>query len=941
MTGPGWARVKELLHQALALDLEARGKFLDETCASDAPLRAELESLLAIGDGLGSSFLEPPPRNDPGSGHDPSSAAAMAEGQLFAERFHLIRRLGEGGMGQVWLAEQTAPVRRVVALKLIKAGMYDETVVHRFQAERQSLAIMDHPAIAKVFEAGITPQGQPYFVMEYVPGLPITEYCDQRKLDIRERIELLIQACDGVQHAHQKAVIHRDLKPANILVVEVDGKPYLRIIDFGLAKAMTASLPDQTLQTRFGQFLGTPGYMSPEQVDSNIRDIDTRTDVYSLGVILYELLTGLRPLETDWQQRPSLEQWLRQLREEDPRRPSSKLSEQRESSIKAAAARATEAGKLVGLLRGDLDWITMKALERDRERRYGTPAELSADLRRYLHDEPVTARPASAGYQIRKYIRRHRVAATVTMALLLMLSAFSALQAVQLREITRERDRANRERDRATRITDFMTGMFKVSDPSEARGNAVTAREILDKASVGIDGGLAKDPEVQSQMRQVMASTYLNLGLYARAQDLAQNALDSRQRLDGPADPGTLESMSLLGWILARERHDAQAETLERKALAAEQRVLGADNPATLATEDHLAVVLQHQGHYDEAEKLESEVVATATRGLGPENALTLEAMNHLGIVELKRGDFPRAERTYEQLLALDRRVFGSDHPESLKALNNLAVVLADLHRYAQAEPLYREALAIQLRILGPDHQNTATAMKDLAVLLLEDGHLSESDTLMRRALAIQARILGPDHPDTLSTELSLGEALYRQHRFQEAESVDRQTWASQIRVLGPKSVSTLLTQGNLAATLIREGHFAEAERLARYAFESQREQLGPQHPYTLDALRQLGKALACEQRYPEAAQIYRDVIAEGGKSSDKGTPWLIWYGQASVAAAANRSDEALQLLHEAVARGYQDADEITMDDDFQALRTDPGFLELVASIRRPGSRTG
>jgi eukaryotic-like serine/threonine-protein kinase len=432
VTAPSWGRVKDLLYEAAALNPQSRAKFLDEVCASDAELRAELEALLAVGDGLSAEFLEAPSAGKPGAdsgGFD----VGLAAGQIFAQRFQLIRRLGEGGMGQVWLAEQTAPVRRPVALKLIKAGMYDETVVQRFQAERQSLAIMDHPAIAKVFDAGITPQGQPYFVMEYVPGLTITEYCDQKKLKIRERLELFIHACEGVQHAHQKAVIHRDLKPANILVIEVDGKPVPRIIDFGLAKATSPHLTDDALHTRFGQFLGTPGYMSPEQVNPNIRDIDTRTDVYSLGVVLYVLLTGMQPFEMKGQQRPSLEEWLRRLREEEPRRPSSKLSADFETSATSAAARNTEPKQLVGLLRGDLDWITMKAIERDRERRYGAPAELAADLRRYLHDEPVLARPASSAYQLRKFIRRHRIAAMVIgmMTVLAIVASGTGLIAVR------------------------------------------------------------------------------------------------------------------------------------------------------------------------------------------------------------------------------------------------------------------------------------------------------------------------------------------------------------------------------------------------------------------------------------------------------------------------------------------------------------------------------
>ncbi len=517
MTTKNWETVKDLLHQAMQLAPEQRGPFLDEACSSDASLRAEIESLLAADEDVRSSFLQASQETDRFD-----LATSLEAGQIFAERFQLTRKLGEGGMGQVWLAEQISPVRRQVAVKLIKAGMYDESVVHRFQAERQSLAIMDHPAIAKVFDAGATPQGQPYFVMEYVPGLPITEYCDQKKLKISDRLDLFIQACEGVQHAHQKAIIHRDLKPANILVVEVDGKPVPRIIDFGLAKATTPQLEGATLFTQLGHFMGTPGYMSPEQADPNVQDIDTRTDVYSLGVVLYVLLTGQQPFETKLRQKQPLDELLRKLRDEEPPRPSTKVSADRDTSTAAAEARGTEPKQLASLLRGDLDWITMKALEKDRARRYGTPSELATDIRRYLNHDPVVARPASTGYRIRKYVRRHRVAVAIAAGLILLLAGFVGVQSVQLKRITRERDRANRERDRATRITDFMTGMFKVSDPSQARGNSVTAREILDKASNDMGKGLAKDPEVQSQMMFVMARTYENLGLYARAHELAK-----------------------------------------------------------------------------------------------------------------------------------------------------------------------------------------------------------------------------------------------------------------------------------------------------------------------------------------------------------------------------------------------------------------------------------
>jgi eukaryotic-like serine/threonine-protein kinase len=822
MTDQRWEYVKELLHQAMLLAPESRGPFLDEACSSDSSLRAELASLLAADDEVRSSFLQSrPPDGQSSLPGLSNSVSALQTGQVFAERFQLVRKLGEGGMGQVWLAEQTSPVRRQVALKLIKAGMYDEAVVQRFQAERQSLAIMDHPAIAKVFDAGTTPQGQPYFVMEYVPGLPITEYCDQKKLKITDRLELFIQACEGVQHAHQKAIIHRDLKPANILVVEVDGKPVPRIIDFGLAKATTPQVGGHSVFTQFGHFVGTPGYMSPEQSDPDVQDIDTRTDVYSLGVVLYVLLAGVQPFRSNQKQKPPLDELLRKMREEEPPLPSNKVSSDRDTSSATAQARGTEPEQLVKQLRGDLDWITMKALEKDRSRRYGTPSELAADIRHYLNHEPIRARPASTGYRLRKYVRRHRVAAGIGAGLLILFAAFSFLQAVELRRITRERDRANRERDRATRITDFMAGMFKVSDPSQARGNSVTAREILDKASNDMGKGLAQDPEVQSQMMQVMARTYMNLGLYPRAHELTQRAFDSRMRLLGPSDAKTLESMSMLGYLLDREGHPSDGEKVERRAVEGERRVLGAEDSLTLEATENLAFTLEDLGRYTEAEALDRETLDIRRRILGPENPHTLESTSNLAYALFKEGRYPDAEKLDREVLETRRRVTGVEHPDTLGSMHNLALVLGAEKRPAEAEKLEREALETERRVLGPEHPYTLLAMGTLADVIADQGRNPEAEKLEREALDIERRLLGPEHPQTLQAAANLATILDDEGHYGEAEKLQRETLGILRRTLGLKHPDTARSTYSLACYVARNGKRDEALALLREAIDS------------------------------------------------------------------------------------------------------------------------
>ncbi|MBV9301145.1 MAG: protein kinase [Acidobacteriaceae bacterium] len=519
MTSDHWQRVKDLLVRALELSPEKRGAFLDQACGPNRAMRDEIDTLLSEEDAVRSEFLQSPPGLDfLGSRNDGGGEAAdvPSAGQLFAERFQLVRKLGEGGMGQVWLAAQTSPVRRTVAVKLIRAGMYDESVVKRFQAERQSLAMMDHPAIAKVFDAGATPQGQPFFVMEYVPGLSITEYCDEKKLEIADRLELFIQACEGVQHAHQKAIIHRDLKPANILVVEIDGKPVPRIIDFGLAKATTPRLGGETFFTQMGHFVGTPGYMSPEQADPS-EDIDTRTDVYSLGAVLYVLLAGSQPFETKaWEKLP-LDELLRRLREEEPPSPSAKVGSDRNTSSVTAEARGTQPKQLLAMLRGDLDWITMKALEKDRSRRYATPSELASDIRRYLNHEAVSARPASTGYRLRKYVQRHEalVVGIATVLLVLVMgvavSTFEAIHARQARQVAlRERDLAERRFEDVHKMAREV--IFNLQNQLAAIPGTTQVRRDLTAVAINYLDALARDATADISLQGELVGAYLRIG---------------------------------------------------------------------------------------------------------------------------------------------------------------------------------------------------------------------------------------------------------------------------------------------------------------------------------------------------------------------------------------------------------------------------------------------
>ena len=912
---------------------------------------------------------------EPGDGSEsltafpPHSSSRPSVGEMIGS-YQIVRSIGEGGMGEVWLAEQKEPVRRRVAIKLIKAGMDTSDVVARFESERQALALMDHPSIAKVFDAGSTAEGRPYFVMEYVAGMPITTYCDRHQLNTRQRLKLFTAVCEGVQHAHQKAIIHRDLKPSNILVTEVDGKPVPRIIDFGVAKATSHRLIANTLFTQAGALIGTLGYISPEQADSGGQDIDTRSDVYSLGVVLYELLSGTLPFDF---RRLAYNEALRWLRERDAPSPSTRVRSLREDSELTAMNRGADLPTLIGLLQGDPDAIALRALEKDRARRYSTPTELASDICRYLRSEPVLARTPNAVYHARKFIRRHLLAVSLSSVLALLTVAFAIAQTVELRRIRRERDRADR-------ISGFLTNMFKVPAPSEARGNTVTAREILDRSSNEIERGLEKDFEARTRLMLVMARTYENLGLFSRAHVLMERVLQDLRKTLGPESPKTLEAMSEMGWILYREGRDADAERLIRTTIDAQSRVQRPEHPSTLESRDRLARILLRRAHYAEVEKLELELIAISSRTQGAENPKTLQYMESLAVALAHQSRFAEAETEYRQILETQRRNLGSDHPDTLTTMHNLAGMFLDQGNDEEAEKLYRETLKIEQRVLGPEHPDTANAMTTLANTIRFDNHRrAEAEGLYRKALAIELRAVGPDHPYTTGAQEGLANVLSEENRFPEAEALLRQILIVRQRFLGPEHTDTLLSQYNLASVLKHEERYDEAEKMirdtlgsqmraldahdpdtlasetlladvllsekrpqeaeefARRAFNDQLRILGPDHRDTLETLGTLGIALVQSGRYEDARKLYLDSIAKISMGNSQGARedvFGLWYDLAELAARSGLRDEAFAYLDHSVAAGYRNAQFLRTDEVFKSLRSDSRFDKVLAMAR-------
>jgi eukaryotic-like serine/threonine-protein kinase len=681
--------------------------------------------------------------------------------------YRLRSVLGEGGMGIVYLADQASPVRRRVAIKVLKLGMDTSEVVARFESERQALAVMDHPNIAKVLDAGVTASGRPYFVMELVHGVPLTRYSDTHRLTTGERLRLFLEVCGAVQHAHHKGVIHRDLKPSNVLVAAGESGPVVKVIDFGIAKAVGLGLTERTLVTQAGQMIGTPEYMSPEQAEMSGLDVDTRTDIYSLGVMLYELVVGARPFDL-----PAMPGYAisHTIRERDVPRPSTRLTTLGDTLSTIARRRRTTPDHLRRELRGDLDWIILKAMDKDRTRRYETANGLSLDLQRYLADEPVRARPPSTGYRLRKFARRNRAAVLAGSVALVALLGGAAAATAGFVQAVREQERAERAAATAEQVTDFLAELFQMSDPGEARGSEITAREVLDRGSERIQAVLEDQPAVQARLLRVMGDAYGGLGLYSQSTPLLERAVALGSREGGSDRAELARALEGLGVVYGRQGRFGDAES-------ALQRARDLSPPGTVeyaSVLGSLGGVLVQRGQADEAEPLLREALEICERLLGPDHPDTGNVLATLGALHLMQRRHDAAEPHLRRVLAIRERSLGRDHPALAGVLNNLGALAFFQGRYDEAENHYGRAYRIVERTLGADHHRTMTVLHNLGETDLARGRLAEAEGRLDRALDGKERALGPDHPSVAITLRMLGNVHRDQGRYAEAEPLYR-----------------------------------------------------------------------------------------------------------------------------------------------------------------------
>lgn len=810
--------------------------------------------------------------------------------------FQINRVLGEGGFGVVYHAEQLRPIRRTVALKVLKPGMDSREIIARFEGERQALAQLDHPGIATILDAGVTDQGRPYFAMEYVPGVTITTYADEHRLSIAQRVELMLEICDAVQHAHLRGIIHRDLKPANILVSRDTGAATattnpvvgarVRIIDFGIAKARTPGAG--SARTMDGTFLGTPEYMSPEQAGSLGVDVDTRSDIYSLGVVLYELLTGRLPIEPQTRETNPLE-LIAMVREKEPAKPSDRVAQQTRQTTFVdlgydphgiAVRRGTDVATLRTELARDLDWIVLKCLEKDRERRYTTARDLASDLRRYLTGEAVLASPPTLAYRATKFVRRHKLLVTAASAVALALVAGTAAATWGFLQARTQRDaaivaRADAERETATAqaVRVFLQDVLAAGDPEKGATPTTTIREALDAAAKRVESGAFKEqPLVEAEVRMVLGDTYMSLGLLDAAEPHTTRAVAIRKQELGERDVKYAEAVNSLGYLLDELAKYPEAEAAYRACVEA-FRAHRDTQPVNLAVAmNNLASLLRRTGRLADAEKTWREAIDIVKDFPGRDETSFAQMLDNLGLCLRLQGKLDAAETLARDALESLTKT-KAESPSVARSLGNLASVLQERGKLAEAEGLFAQALEMQKKFFTPPHGEIVTALNNLAIVKNLRGDAAAGEPLMREALSMCEATYGALHPETIFTRLNLSVMLGNMGTLEEAAVLTERV-IGECREHVPESRLLARALATLGDWRLEQMRFEAAIEPLREAAGLREKLVGAADLETSGTLATLADALVFGGKAEEGLKVARDAAdrrAEKLSQSDYG----------------------------------------------------------------------
>ena len=819
-----FGRMCEIFDAARSMPTSQRDQYLAEACSGDAELRKEVEELLDE-----HTRQSPLDTNTPGELAELISLEGV-EGEpdvpTRVDRYTIIRHIGEGGMGSVYQARQQSPDRSV-ALKVIKRGMDTRQVIARFEAERQAVAMMDHPNIARVFDAGTSEDGRPFFAMELVQGVSIIEYCRSKNLDMTSRLDLFVQVCRATQHAHQKGIIHRDIKPSNVLVAEIDGIPVPKMIDFGIAKATEPGLNDQTAITMHGQLVGTPAYMSPEQTRLSGRLVDTRTDIYSLGVLLYELFTGTTPFTDDDLLSKGFAEMIRVIHDDEPDKPSTRLLTLEKQGTAPSIGQAQSRRTLGSMLQGDLDWIVMKCLEKEPDRRYESASALAQDIERFTLNEPIEARPPTRSYQIKKFVQRHRgrvIAGSAVLGVrILGIAGTTAGMIWALDEQSNaiaSAKRAESETHRAEATVEFLlTDLLGAADPARMEERDLTVRQAVSIASESIGGKFADEPMLEAQIRTTIARTLEQLGIFDEAEPHHRRSMDIYRTIEGDAGMNTIYAMH------------------------------------------SLASNLMYQSRFDEAIDLTLGQIEILRKDRAPGDDQLTNALSNLGVAYLQIGQYTQAAPILEESLQAKRDSLGRLDPSTLSSTHNLAGLYAQIQNEDRALQLAKEAYEGRLEVLGPGDPRTFGSLNLVTWILNKLEQYNEAETILQDAIDQARERLGEAHLQTISLTRTLGYQYSKQGKFAQAE----ETLAPMLDVLratlGDKNINTFSTMRTLAVNIAEQGRGEEALALFAQALEHARSVLPPTSVDLTQFMQSYSLSLAANKRYQEAESLLIEAI--------------------------------------------------------------------------------